>query len=122
MGEKEIKFKVYVRKHPKHHHITGTKYKKEDEQSCINQATEVAGDAAVADRRCANQATRVAGSAAVADARSTSQATRVASSAALADEKYIQTTKLASEQALISKEVLELIEAVPHHEFFIPEH
>ena len=75
------------------------------QQSCINQATKVAGDAAAADRRC------------------TSQATRVAGSAALADEKSIdQATKLASEHALISTKVLELTEAVPHHEFFIQEH
>ena len=93
------------------------------EQSCINQATKVEGDAAAADRRCTSQATKVAGSAAVADARSTSQATRVAGSAALAAEKSIdQATKLASEHALISIEVLELIEAVPRHEFFIQEH
>ena len=66
------------------------------EQSCINQAIEVASDAVAADRRCTSQATSVAGSAVVADARSTSQATRVASNAVLADEKCIaQTTKRA---------------------------
>ena len=73
--------------------------------------------------RCTSQATRVVGSAAVVDARSTSQATRVAGSATLADEKSIdQATKLASKHVLISTEVLEVIEAMPHHEFFIQEH
>ena len=57
------------------------------EQSCINQATKVAGDAALADEMSSDQA-----------------------------------TKLASEHALISTEVLEVIEAMPHHEFFIQEH
>ena len=92
------------------------------QQSCITQATEVAGGAAAADEGCTSQATRVAGSAAVADDRSTGQATRVACSAAFADEECIaQTTRLVS-KPLISTEVLELIEAIPHHEFFIQDH
>ena len=88
------------------------------QQSCITQATEVEGGAIATDEGCTSQAIRVAGSAAVAGARSIGQATRVARSVAFADEKCIaQTTKLAS-KALISTKVLELIEAMPHHEFF----
>ena len=65
------------------------------DQSCINQAIKVAGDAAAAYRSCTSQATKVAGSVAVVEARSTSQAMRVAGSAALAEEKSInQATKL----------------------------
>ena len=41
------------------------------EQSCINQAIEVAIDVAATNRRCTSQATSVAGSAAVADEKCT---------------------------------------------------
>ena len=68
--------------------------------------------------RCTSQATRVAGSAAVADARCVGQATKAAS----ADKECTaQSTRLASND-LMSTEVLELLEAMPHHEFFIQEH
>ena len=74
------------------------------EQSYINQATKVAGNATSADERCISQATRAAGSAALADERCTSQA-----------------TKVASESALVSTEILEVIEEIPYHELFIQE-
>ena len=48
------------------------------------------------------------------------QATRFAGSASIADRQSSdQVTQLASNQ--ISIEVLEVIEAIPHHEFFIQE-
>lgn len=74
------------------------------QQSCITQATEVtSGIVAV-------------------DERGIGQATRVARSAAFADEECIaQSMKLASD-ALIGADVLELIEVLSHHEFFIEDH
>ena len=67
------------------------------------------------------QATIVIGSTVVAKAKSTDQATRVVGSASIADRQSSdQVTQLASNQ--ISTEVLEVIEAIPHHEFFIQEH
>ena len=66
------------------------------------------------------QATSVMGSTIVAEVKSIDQATRVVGSASLADRQSSdQATKRASNQ--ISVEVLEVIEAVPHHEFFIQE-
>ena len=59
------------------------------------------------------------GSTVVAEVKSTDQATRVVGSASIADRQSSdQVTQLASNQ--ISAEVLEVIEAIPHHEFFIP--
>ena len=69
------------------------------------------------------QATSVIGNAVAAEVKSTSRATRVVGSAALADKQCSdQATQRASTPDLISTEVLEVIEAVPHHEFFIQEH
>ena len=83
------------------------------------QATQVASGAAVADEGCTSQATRAAGSAAVADARCIGQAMKAASNAAFADEVCTtQTTRLASGD-FINSAVLEILEAMPHHEFFV---
>ena len=66
------------------------------------------------------QATSVMGSTAVAEVKSTDQATRVVGSASVADrQSNDQATQRASTQ--ISTEVLEVIEAIPYHEFFIQE-
>jgi len=68
--------------------------------------------------RCTSQATRVASSAVVADARCIGQATKATS---VGKECTAQSTRLASND-LMNTEVLELLEAMPHHEFFIQEH
>ena len=74
----------------------------------------------VAGQSGTRQATSVIGSTVVAEVKSIDQATRVVGSASLADRQSSdQATKRASNQ--ISVEVLEVIEAVPHHEFFIQE-
>ena len=71
----------------------------------MRQATSVVGNAAVAEMKCTSRATRMVGSVALADKQSSDQA-----------------TPRASAPDLISIEVLEVIEAMPHHEFFIQEH
>ena len=86
------------------------------------QATQVASGATVADEGCTSQATRAAGSAAVVDARCIGQAMKAASNATFADEVCTtQTTRLALGD-LINSAVLELLEAMPHHHFFIKDH
>ena len=73
--------------------------------------------AAATDERCISQATRVAGrgSAGVANDKCVVQATK----AAVADKECIsQSTGIAS-NGLISTEVLEMLEAMPDHDFFI---
>ena len=83
-----------------------TKFQKEfTGQSNMRQATSVVGDAAVAEMKCTSRATRMVGSAALTDKQCSDQATQCASTL-----------------DLISTEVLEVIEAMPHHEFFIQEH
>ena len=68
------------------------------------------------------QAISVMGNAVAAEVKSTNQATRVVGNAALADRQCSdQATQRASTSDLISIEVLEVIEAVPYHEFFIQE-
>ena len=65
--------------------------------------------------RCTSQATRVVGSAVVADDRCVGLATKAAS----ADKGCTaQSTRLTS-NGLMSTEVLEMLEAMPDHEFFI---
>ena len=60
------------------------------------------------------------GNAVAAEVKSTNQATRVVGSVALADRQCSdQATQHASTSDLISTEVLEVIEVVPYHEFFI---
>ena len=62
------------------------------------------------------------GNAVAAEVKSTNQATRVVGNAALADRQCSdQATQRASTSDLISIEVLEVIKAVPYHEFFIQE-
>ena len=68
----------------------------------MRQATSVMGSTIVAEVKCTDQATRVVGSASIADRQSSDQATQRASTQ-------------------ISTEVLEVIKAIPHHEFFIQE-
>ena len=70
--------------------------------SGMRQATSVMGSTIVAEVKCTDQATRVVGSASIADRQSSDQATQRASTQ-------------------ISTEVLEVIKAIPHHEFFIQE-
>ena len=66
------------------------------------------------------EATSVISSTIAAKAKGIDQATRFAGSASIADRQSSdQVTQLASNQ--ISAEVLEVIEAIPHHEFFIQE-
>ena len=69
------------------------------------------------------QGTSVMASTVVAEVKSINQATRGVKSAALADRQCRdQATQRASTSYPSSTEVLEFIEAVPHHEFFIQEH
>ena len=66
------------------------------------------------------EAASVISSTIAAKAKSTNQATRFVGNASIADrQSNDQVTQLASNQ--ISAEVLEVIEAIPHHEFFIQE-
>ena len=74
-------------------------------QSNMRQATSVVGNAAVAKVKCTSRVTRMVGSATLVDKQCSDQA-----------------TQRASTPDLISTEVLEVIEAMPHHEFFIQEH
>ena len=67
------------------------------EARSTSQATCVAGNAAVVDDRCVDQATKVA----TADKECTSQSTGIAS------------------KGLMSTAVLEMLEAIPDHDFFI---
>ena len=95
---------------------------KSAKQCCMPQATQVGSGATVADEGCTSQATRAAGSAAVVDARCIGQAMKAASNATFADEVCTtQTTRLALGD-LINSAVLELLEAMPHHQFFIKDH
>ena len=69
------------------------------------------------------QAISVVGNAVVAEMKCTSRATRMVGSAALANKQCSdQATQPALTPDLISIEVLEVIEEMPHHEFFIQEH
>ena len=79
------------------------------------RCTKVASSATATDVRCTSQATRVAGSVAVADDKCVDQATK----AAVADtECTAQSIRIAS-NGLMSTEVLEMLEAMPDHKFFI---
>ena len=71
-------------------------------QSSTREAASVISSTIAAKAKGIDQATRFVGSASIADRQSSDQA-----------------TQLASNQ--ISAEVLEVIEAIPHHEFFIEE-
>ena len=82
---------------------------------CITQATKVTSGVVTIDVRCTSQATRVVGSAVVADDRCAGQATK----ATFVDKGCIaQSTRLTS-NGLMSTEMLEMLEAMPDHEFFI---
>ena len=62
------------------------------------------------------------GNAVATEVKSTNQATRVVGSASIADRQSSdQATQRASTSDLISTEVLEVIEVVTYHEFFIHE-
>ena len=85
------------------------------QQRSITQATKVASNAAATKVRSTSQATRVAGNAAVADDRCVDQATK----ATTADKECTsQSTGIAS-NGLMSTAVLEMLEAIPDHDFFI---
>ena len=75
---------------------------KNAEQSSTREATGVISCAIAAETKGIDQATRVAGSVSRADRQSSDQVTQLASNE-------------------ISTEVLEVIEVIPHHEFFIQE-
>ena len=71
---------------------------------------------------CIPQATQLASGVAGTDEGCTSSATRAAVNAAFADEVHTdQTTKLASKD-MINSAILEMLESMPHHEFFIQDH
>ena len=82
------------------------------QQRSITQTTKVASNAADTKVRSTSQATWVAGNAAVADDRCVDQATKAAK------ECTSQSTGIAS-KGLMSTAVLEMLEAIPDHDFFI---
>jgi len=85
------------------------------QQRSITQTTKVASNAANTEARSTSQATCVAGNAAVVDDRCVDQATK----AATADKECTsQSTGIAS-KGLMSTAVLEMLEAIPDHDFFI---
>ena len=85
------------------------------QQRSITQTTKVASNAADTEVRSTSQATWVAGNAAVADDRCVDQATK----ATTADKECTsQSTGIAS-KGLMSTAVLEMLEAIPDHDFFI---
>ena len=85
------------------------------QQRCITQATKVTSGATATNVRCTSQATRVTCSAVVADGKCTGQATK----AALADKGCTAQSIRLTSNGLMSIEVLEMLEAMPDHEFFI---
>ena len=85
------------------------------QQRCITQTTKGVSNAAATDVRCISQATRVAGSAAVANDKCVVQATN----AAAADKECISQSTMIASNGLMSTEVLEMLEAMPDHDFFI---
>ena len=85
------------------------------QQRSITQTTKVASNAANTEVRSTSQATCVAGNAAVADDRCVDQATKAATAD---DECTSQSTGIAS-KGLLSTAVLEMLEAIPDHDFFI---
>ena len=71
---------------------------------------------------CIPQATQLASGVAGTAEGCTSSATRAAVNAAFVDEvRTDQTTKLASKD-MINPAILEMLESMPHHEFFIQDH
>ena len=85
------------------------------QQRSITQITKVASNVANTEARSTSQATCVAGNAAVVDDRCVDQATKVAT----ADKECTsQSTGIAS-KGLMSTAVLEMLEAIPDHDFFI---
>ena len=85
------------------------------QQRSITQATKVASNAANTEVRSTSRATCAAGNAAVANDRCVDQATK----AATADKECTsQSTGIAS-KGLRSTAMLEMLEAIPDHDFFI---
>ena len=84
-------------------------------QRSITQTTKVVSNAANTEVRNTSQATCVAGNAAVADDKCVDQATKAATAD---DECTSQSTGIAS-KGLLSTAVLEILEAIPNHDFFI---
>ena len=85
------------------------------QQSSITQTTKVASNAANTEVRSTSQASCVASNAAVADDRCVDQTTKAA---AADDECTSQSTGIAS-RGLLSTAVLEMLEPIPDHDFFI---
>ena len=86
-----------------------------NKSTSIKSPSKIPQHAAATDVRCISQATRVASSAAVANDKCVVQATK----AAVADKECIsQSTRIAS-NGLMSTEVLEMLEVMPDHDFFI---
>ena len=85
------------------------------QQSSLTQTTKVVSDAANTEVRSTSQASCVASNAAVADDRCVDQTTKAA---AADDECTSQSTGIAS-RGLLSTAVLEMLEAIPDHDFFI---
>ena len=85
------------------------------QQRCITQATKVTSGAAATDVRCTSQATGVAGNGVVADDRCVGQATKATS----ANEGCTAQSTRFTSNSLMSTKVLEMLEAMQDHEFFI---
>ena len=85
------------------------------QQSSLTQTTKVVTDAANTKVRSTSQASCVASNAAVADDRCVDQTTKAT---AADDESTLQSTGIAS-RGLLSTAVLEMLEAIPDHDFFI---
>ena len=85
------------------------------QQRSITQTTKVVSNAANTEVRSTSQASCVASNAAVADDRCVDQTMETA---AADDECTSQSTGIAS-RGLLSTAVLEMLEAIPDHDFFI---
>ena len=81
----------------------------------MTQTTKVVSDAANTEVRGTGQASCVASNAAVADDRCVDQTMKAA---ATDDESTLQSTGIAS-RGFLSIAVLEMLEAIPDHDFFI---
>ena len=84
------------------------------QQRSITQTTKVASNAANIEVRSTSQAKCVAGNAVVADDKCVDQATKAATAD---DECTFQSTGIAS-KGLLSAAMLEMLEAIPDHNFF----
>ena len=88
---------------------------KSPQQSSLTQTTKVVSDVANTEVRSTSQASCVASNAAVADDRCVDQTMKAA---AADDKSTLQSTGIAS-RGFLSTAVLEMLEAIPDHDFFI---